>query len=361
MNHERDDWQAGFPFSPSLIRSNAETGAGFRNLAAARINDARIPDAYAINPASEISAPPASRFPTPRLPAPWRVAPAEPLAISARPIAQHPVSRQKGVRLLPLESFVWGSRSTPPQPRTRADHSLIWVISGRMQIDLPRRRDMLTADCVRYLPAGTAFAALPQTETRGHVLLISPQLIGQIDFPQTSLCGCAGSGAPALLATLHELAIEADKPRPGAELPLLLGVLALRLTRLEPMRAASDHPAPPSGNPGSLVRRLLDAAGPKLGQGVTIADLAEELGTTTALLDKACMTARGRRAIDLLHMLRLERAIDRLRHSHLPLQQIACELGYSGHAHFTRACVAATGRPPEAFRNGPYSDESPPA
>ena len=81
-----------------------------------------------------------------------------------------------------------------------------------------------------------------------------------------------------------------------------------------------------------------------------VAELAAELRTTTGALDRACLAARGKRAVELIHKLQLDRAIDLLRKSDLPTPRIAADLGYSGHAHFIRAFVAATGRTPDAFR-----------
>lgn len=351
MTYDRKGWDDGFPFSPSPFKSRFQTGAmrpGTAELSRAKINDDQIPDGHALNFATLRSLPaqPETRH-APTI---------EPLAASNRPFAQRPVARQSGLRLLPLESFVWGSRANPPQPRTRPDHTLIWVTTGTMQLDFPRQHHRLRPDAVRYIPAGTAFAALPQAGTAGHALLIAPTLVHDVEpaFPQHALSGCAGETGPALLATLKELAIETAGGASGQALHYLLGVLALRLSRLEPARQGASTAAPlPGGTERPLVDRFLALAATQLGSGRTIADLADQLETSTAALDHACQTARGKRAIDLIHALRLEHAVTMLRSGQHSSAQIAKELGYSSHAHFTRAFVAATGRPPEAFRNQP--------
>lgn len=99
-----------------------------------------------------------------------------------------------------------------------------------------------------------------------------------------------------------------------------------------------------------MVDRFLALAGGQLGRGQTVADLADAMGITTATLDRACHAARGRRAVDLLNDLRLERAARLLRESRQSPTQIAHDLGYSSLGHFTRAFAAATGRSPEVFR-----------
>ncbi|MFV0383058.1 helix-turn-helix domain-containing protein [Paracoccus sp. (in: a-proteobacteria)] len=346
MSYDQKGWKNGFPFSVSPLRSKSLSHP--YRLFTADIRDARviaagIPDGKEINAAATESGATLPQNHPRNL--------TDPLPVAARPFAQRPVPQQNGLRLIKLESFVWGSRANPPQPRTRADHTLICVTSGSVHLDLPRRHDLLRTDAVRYIPAGTAFAALPRKHAAGYALLIAPALLRDLDFPRHALSGNAAGAAPALLATLQELAFEAARPEPGPELRLLLGVLGLRLSRLAPARPATSAAPLPCGTGRPMVDRFLALAATRLGQGQTIADLAEELGTTTAFLDNACQMARGRRAVDLVHSLRLERAVELLRSGRRSPAQIACELGYSSHAHFTRACVAATGRPPEAFRN----------
>lgn len=83
----------------------------------------------------------------------------------------------------------------------------------------------------------------------------------------------------------------------------------------------------------------------------TIAELAEELQVQTAVLDRACQTVRGKRAIEVVNDLRMERAVKMLREGGRDPAQIAKELGYTSHTHFVRAFVSVTGRNPETFRN----------
>ena len=88
----------------------------------------------------------------------------------------------------------------------------------------------------------------------------------------------------------------------------------------------------------------------RLADGSTIADLAEDLGATTAELDAACQHRHGKRAVDLVHDLRLARAVQMLRDTSESPARIARMLGYSSLAHLSRAFVAATGRLPDSFR-----------
>lgn len=61
----------------------------------------------------------------------------------------------------------------------------------------------------------------------------------------------------------------------------------------------------------------------------------------------------GETALELLRRLRLERAAHMLRHSDLPVTQIAFTAGYETHEAFTRAFRAVFGEAPSGFRQNP--------
>ncbi|WEF22945.1 AraC family transcriptional regulator [Paracoccus sp. S3-43] len=260
-----------------------------------------------------------------------------------------PIGRQQGMRLLPLQAFIWGSRAMPPQPRTRPDHTLIWVTEGRMQLDFPRSHVILRAGDLRHIPAGTAFAAMPAPGTLGHVALISARLAARAEppLPDRGMAAHVGSHAAQLEATLHELAMETADPDAGT-LSCLLNLLSLRLGQLQPGRPPEQAAGAAPDLP--LIEAFLALAVQRLGSAGSVAELAADLNSTMGALDQACLAARGKRAVELIHDLQLERAVDLLRGTRRPTLRIAADLGYSSHAHFIRAFVAATGRTPDAFR-----------
>lgn len=220
-----------------------------------------------------------------------------------------------------------------------------------MRLNFPRRAVVLGAGEVRYIPAGTAFAAHPLAGADGHVLMLSPELTVDVDpaLPCTTIAGSIGGSAAALLGNLRELVDEAARSPDSKALACHLNLLSLRLSRLDPARDPQPElPGVTVDRP--LVDRFLALAAIELGSWRTLADLAQDLDTTLTQLDRACLEARGRRAIDLLHELRLERASELLRHTDKPTIRIAQELGYASHTHFARAFVTATGRTPDAYR-----------
>lgn len=348
------------PFSPSIWAQLRQDSAvqGHDPIRQAGITAPAIPEGRAAD-----TLPPRARItdPDPEAGAVTRLAPGgnslpddiPTLPVDAARLRTRPIPRQSGLRLLPLESFAWGGRMPQVQPRTRGDHVLIWVTQGTLQLDFPRLNRSLGAGTVQYIPAGTAFSTLPAQGTTGHVLLIARDMLRDLsaDFPDHAVSGMIGEAAPALLAHLHDLAEEARAERPQARqaIGLQLSLLALRLARLQPapQRISAGTGAPPDL---ALIARFLRLAGTRLATGETVADLAGTLGTTTAALDSACLKAHGKRAIQMIHDLRYERAVEALRHTDRSTPRIARDLGYPSHANFIRRFVARSGRLPETFR-----------
>lgn len=307
--------QNGFPFSPSVI-------AAGRPVSASGVNAPVMPDPERRGLVTAFQ---------PELPQGYR--------------AVH----RDGFRLLPLEAFAWGSRTNPPKPGTRPDHVLIWVVEGQALLSFAYGDKRLRAGELRYIPAGTAFAAMPDTGVRGHVALIAARLADAAmpPLPRRTMTLRVGPHDDKIRATLHELALETSRANPRT-LSCLINLLSLRLGLLSPGNAPGCAARTRPDRP--LVDRFLDLARQRLGGAQTVAELAAELDGSVALLDQACLAAHGKRAIELIHDLQVECAARLLRDTAQPTHRIAADLGYSSHAHFVRAFAAATGRRPDVFR-----------
>lgn len=236
-NLERTSWKDGFPFFHNPFWQALAKGTGGSDLSRMRVLDAHIPEGHALK-AAYPSVPPAPPGAMPRR------SPVDALPPGARLQAQRPVGRQSGLRLLPLESFIWGSRGQPPRPRTRPDHILIWVTAGQMHLDFPRDHHLMGADTIRVVPAGTAFAAVPQPGLAGHALLIAPDLLRDVDppLPFTPLSVPTDEAGHALHLTLAELGEEAIRPAARQSLTCLLTLLSLRLSELQPAMPEESEP-----------------------------------------------------------------------------------------------------------------------
>lgn len=256
------------------------------------------------------------------------------------------------LRLIRLDDFIWGSRNMPPRPQTRPDHVLLWLTAGRLSLRFPGRDLTLSAGDLHYIPPGTAFATLPDAGCRGHVALIARPLADQAmpALPPRGLGARTGPFEAQIMDFLRTLPA-GTASRPTAADHQRIGQLSVLLQQLPPrIDSHAAHPALAAQPDGALIARFTALVQGNLRGDHSIADLARNLDCSAAALDQTCLATRGCRAVDLVNRIRLERAFDSLRHTRQSPAQIAAECGYSSHAHFTRACVAATGRSPEAFR-----------
>lgn len=364
------DWSKGFPFSASRLRPGLRDASG--RLRAADVTSHLIPDpgdGTALDHAAlrtgtgqtgfghagpdhgGRSTDGSARADESIWPAPD---PRQAEAVSALPptiLPRRIAPRAATLRLLPIAAFLWDGGGHPPVPRTRPEHAVIWLQSGLHRLRFPRQDLALCAGELRFIPAGTAFASLPHPEAVGHVLLIPADLARRAvpAFPEAAQGGLVGDRAPALAMNLRELADE-TRHEDRLALDCHLGLLATRLARLAPASAPMRDGQ--SALPGrSEVDRFIDAARRNLDPMLTLAERAEAQGLTHAALDRACLAFRGRRAIEILNDLRIERAAGLLRDTLLPIAQIALASGHVSLTHFTRAFVVATGRTPQTFRN----------
>jgi AraC-like DNA-binding protein len=83
--------------------------------------------------------------------------------------------------------------------------------------------------------------------------------------------------------------------------------------------------------------------------------LATQAGCSPFELCRAFRTATGQTITQYRHALRLHLALDRLRIERTDLTQLAFDLGYASHSHFTMAFRRRFGITPSAFRRMPGS------
>jgi transcriptional regulator GlxA family with amidase domain len=81
-----------------------------------------------------------------------------------------------------------------------------------------------------------------------------------------------------------------------------------------------------------------------------IAAMVERSGLTSRTFARRFQTATGRRAIDYVHALRIERARERLEAGTTPVDDIGFEVGYEDPTFFRRLFKRTTGMTPAAYR-----------
>lgn len=276
--------------------------------------------------------------------------------VPVRPFAARPRLPDAGLRVQPLDSFVWGGAGTrgPSLPqgraaRVRGDHCLIRVTGGAIRVILPSGAVDHGPGSVIFIPAGTAFATLPQRGAQGQVLLMPRDMAAKSGLPLPATMVVGAGASDAFSADLAALAARGSDPVAAATAVARIELISAELQRLA-TRPDPETPALPGAEARSIVAAFLDLAGRELGRGRTLADLAEALGTSAAGLEDACRRHRGRGALQLIYDLRLDRARAMLTDGSRSLSQIAADLGFTGIAHLNRVFVAETGRSAEAFR-----------
>jgi AraC-like DNA-binding protein len=159
-----------------------------------------------------------------------------------------------------------------------------------------------------------------------------------------------GRGDECVFAVVDGELAEEIGPEPLRALPAdaFLRLHATRdpLALEELIVGLSRHPAPRSERWGERVKELLAT---RLGDRLTLGDLAAELGTSPYHLARAFRAATGNSIHQYRIQLRVRTALLRLRDD-IDLCSLGLELGFATHSHFTETFRRAFGLPPRAVR-----------
>jgi AraC-like DNA-binding protein len=114
----------------------------------------------------------------------------------------------------------------------------------------------------------------------------------------------------------------------------------------ESSAASSTQPGHPT------VDRALQILEERLGDTLSVADLAEELGISYSYLSKLFGRYQGDTVVGYIRRRRAERAEHLLRSSTLPIKSIAASVGVPDLQQFNRMIRASTGNSPRGIRSG---------
>jgi len=150
----------------------------------------------------------------------------------------------------------------------------------------------------------------------------------------------------------HFLRLASEAASPGIAAPLVAdAVLVLMVSELLDYLS----PAPRSGpGPGDVAARVLRRVRDRIYDGEapppTVTELADLCGLSERHLLRLFRRAQGVSLIDFVREARLERAMELLSATDLPLKAVAHRLGFSSHASFTAAFTREAGVAPTVFR-----------
>lgn len=125
--------------------------------------------------------------------------------------------------------------------------------------------------------------------------------------------------------------------------------------------AATGHStdaASPGASEPPAVARTREAIELRLAEPLRVTELADAVDLSHNHLTRLFHAATGRTVVGYLRERRMERATRLLRHTTLPIKQIAAQVGLGDLHQFNKAIRAATGVSPRALRNGLKGSEN---
>lgn len=100
----------------------------------------------------------------------------------------------------------------------------------------------------------------------------------------------------------------------------------------------------------ALVEAAKHAIASNLERNVTLRDLSRAMRCNPSRLCRAFRRSTGQTLTSYRHALRMQVALERLRESQIDLTDLALELGYSSHSHFTHVFRRYLGITPSQVR-----------
>ncbi|MEO0391078.1 MAG: AraC family transcriptional regulator [Pseudomonadota bacterium] len=254
------------------------------------------------------------------------------------------------IRISTLAGFTAGQDWRLSLAHDRPEDTLFWITRGQGRLLLNGTRRGYGTHNAIYIPAGTLFS-----------LEMGRQVIGM------ALSVPVGSGArlptgprqlrlrdTGVIAELNGL-IEAVDREARAARPLVqdtldayLGLISVWLRR---QITLPEHLPVRQSAAAKLSARACARIAAHYASPMTISEHAAALDVTPTHLARACKTATGHTAADLLTQRVLHAARSALVETDAPMNEIARHLGFGSAAYFTRFIQSRTGATPTALRS----------
>lgn len=237
----------------------------------------------------------------------------------------------------------------PPPPELDRAVRWFWIPEWRLEPGVESRQQILPFPACNLVvePHGVTVVG-PPTRRSERVLSGSGWAVGALLKP---------AAAPALIPGFHELrdaSATVDEPRLHDEVSRIMGDRRLgdeqrRSSAIEALSRWILARLPAPSAEGELANRLADElADPAV---VRVQQLAPRLHTSTRTLQRIAAHYFGLPLGSMIRRRRLQEAAQRLRDDpSVSISEIASELGYSGHAHFTTDFKAVVGVTPSDYR-----------
>jgi AraC family transcriptional regulator len=187
--------------------------------------------------------------------------------------------------------------------------------------------------------AGARVLAMQPDPTAQHHLEPFERLLDQVSYLRD----------PIVALDARKLAAEVT--RPDALTPLVMdSLVVVMLARAARLGTRDAGPRAPD-----WLRRTHDVLHDRFREGVTLTDLASCADVTTWHLARTFRRHYGTSIGEYMRALRVNWALEQLALTRTPISCVALDAGFADQSHLTRACRAATGLAPSAYRRAMQS------
>lgn len=256
------------------------------------------------------------------------------------------------MRLLAIPRLAAGGRWRVEAMRTLSEQCFLWFTKGQGRITVAGVTRGYTANNAVFIPAGVM-----------HGFEVGPQVFGTaVFFGKGSTVTLPREPQHLRIREVHAQQevnvmldmilreMESDTPAHERATRHYLGLLGVWLER-QVSKSAAETPRPDAAR--RLVARYTALMELNFRRGISVGELACELGVTATHLTRCCRETCGRSAIDLLQDRRIFEARKLLSETDMPVGRVGETLGFTSPAYFTRAFQHRTGLSPTAFRRAP--------
>jgi AraC family transcriptional activator of pobA len=255
-----------------------------------------------------------------------------------------------------------------PHRHTRL-HQFFWVKDRSLVLRLDGQRLHLPAGRVISLPIYRVHGFDFEPQTQGLVVTVAQEEVTRVTTQHTAVTAClsqpliikADAALDAAFAGIAQQFNCHDSLRPvmlRAQFLSLLGCLA----RAEAPLASRG------GRAGDMVARLLDLARQSYSdtsQAIVgrhaqpkVSDYAQQLGVSSAHLNRLCRQASGQSPQALIEAVRMQEAKRLLAYTRMTVAEVGYRLGFDDPSYFARAFKRGQGVSPKAYREAMESRAS---
>lgn len=255
------------------------------------------------------------------------------------------------MRLTAIPRLVANGRWRVEAMRTLSEGCFLWFTKGQGRITIAGQTRGYTAHNAIYIPPGVMHGFEVGTQVFGTAVFFGKG--STVTLPAKPLHlrirEVHAQQEVNVLLDMIQREMDSDTPAHDRATRHYLGLLGVWMER-QADKASADIAPPDAAR--RLVARYTEQIEKQFRRGISVGELACDLGITATHLTRCCRQTCGRSAIDLLQDRRIFEARQLLSETAMPVAKIGESLGFASPAYFTRAFQHRTGVSPSVFRRG---------